>query len=321
MLQDEEPRSHPPDDGGHSRNGSRERDVGGTENIDSAVSRQDAAAAAAAVSADCTPKPSPQAMAPLALPTATPERRRLAPTEFVTPPSPSSTAMPPQGDDNGENGNLPNGNPLPSVGMPDAVLAKLVRDFDGGGEENDPRGCSSASRSCPNPQPQAVCSSGSDSNVGAVDVEVQPAPSSTSATEHGNDGSGGAATSSNEGRPTMADPVGVVEPVSAKGRGDQQDNFCRWLNISKGYSSSASESGAAGRGDGEEESEGVEGFRGDAGEASGGGDDERSGEGASGGGGGFEKAQRVAVPKEGEELDVPEGEWRRYRGGVEKINN
>lgn len=289
VLQGEQHRRPLPVFGGHSRNSSRGRSAGGMESTTSTVSG--GAGAGAAISTDCTPNPSTlQAAPPLALPTVTPERRRLAPTEFVTPPSPALAAALPQGDGD-------DGSSLRAMGVPDPVLARLVSDFDYCGGENDPSGCSSIPYSCSKPPPPANASSGSD-KVSAEDVKVPPAPWSPSATYCENGGSSGV-IGSDEGRPAEAEPDGVVESATYKSQGED----------SAGYPPSASESSTAGRA-GEEKGERHNCFRGGAGD---GGGSESGGEIASGGVGDLEKAkaQRVALPKKDGEVDVPDGEWRR----------
>lgn len=306
VLQEEQHRPPFPITGKHSRNNGRDRTVGGTENPSFTVSDRDAAAAA--VRADCSAKP--PTLQPVALPIATPERRRLAPTEFVTLPSPASAAVPPlsDGDNDRESRYL-----LLAMEVPDPVLAKLVHDFDHGGVDSGPRGLSSSScpsPSCSKPPPSAACNSGSD-GIGAEDVEVPHAPSATVCRNGGGSGVAG----SDEGQPAPADPVCMVKP--ATGTKQREDDASQRLSISAGYPSSASESGAAGRGR-EETGERSEAFRGGDGDS---GDSESGGGKASGGGGGREKSQGVALPKKVEEVDVPDGEWRRYGRGVERINN
>lgn len=308
VLQKEHRRPPLPIAGGHSRNSSRGCTIDGTDSTVSTVSSQDAAAA---VSADGTRRPPTlQPVAPLPLPIATPERRRLAPTEFATPLSPAPAAVTPEGDGD-EDGD--NGNPLLAVGAPDPVLTKLVRDFDHGGVHIRPSGlsgCSSSSPSCSDSPPPAACGSGSDS-VGPENIVV---PLPVSATERGSGWSSGV-VSFEEGQPATADPVGTAEPATDRRQGE--DCVAQRLSINTGRASSAWESGAVGRG-GEETRERSEGFRGRDGD---GGSSELGGGRASGGGGGSEKSQRVELPKRDQEMDVPDGEWRRFGGGVERVND
>lgn len=234
----------------------------------------------AALAADCAPKPPTlQPVTPLALPTATPERRQLAQTEFITPPSPALAGVPPEGDEDDDGKGR---SPLLEVGMPDPVLATIIRDFDHDDVDKDSSRLSSSSSSCPSRSsppcskrpPPAACSSGSDS-VGAEGVEVAP-----------------------------------------RKRQEEHDSS-QPVSISAGFSSSAPECVAAGRGK-EEAGEKSESFRDDGdGDASVNG----GGKASSGGGGGGDrgKAHRVALPSKGEEGDVPDGEWRRYEGGLRRI--
>lgn len=305
VLQEEQHRPPLPIAGGHGRNNSRGRGIGGTMETASTVDGRDAGVRFTAKG--MTKPQTLQPVAPPALPTATPERRRLAPTDFVTPSSPPAlTAVPPHGDDDdggeqddGESGNLPL-----AVGVPDPVLAKIVRDFDHGGKDYPLGGCASSS-SPPffKPPPQAARGSASD-GASAENAGVSP-----SATEYGN-GGGSGVIGPDEGRPATADAVNAVEPAKAERRGE--DFVSPGLKVNAGCLASPSESGAAGWG-GEDTGERLEGFRGGVG--AGGGSSESGGGKAGGGADVLEKTPRVALPTKDEEVDVPDGEWRRYGTG------
>eukprot|EP00752_Nemacystus_decipiens_P006895 g6193.t1 len=282
--------------GGHSRNSSGCRTSGSTETTTYTVSGEDAVAA---LTANCIPKPSTlQSVAPLALPTATPERRRLAPTEFLTPPSNVIADLPPQGggDIDGEGRN-----PLLEVGVPDTVLAKLAHDFDLDGVDDGPSGLSSSSSSSlsgsKRPPPGTRSSGGSDS-VGAKNVEIPPTPPATGR----RNGWGSGVADNDEIQPVPTHPVGTAEPSKDKRQGE--DDISQGLSISVQNLPSAPGSDVVE----EETGESFKSFRGDDGDGGGG---ESSGGRASGCSGDCEHVHRVALPKKGEEADVPDGEWRR----------
>eukprot|EP00903_Cladosiphon_okamuranus_P013714 g12770.t1 len=293
VLKEEHRRPPLPIAGDHSSKSSTDRFIDGTNSTIATVSRQDAAAA---VCAGCTPKPPKlQPVALLALPIATPERRRLASTEFVTPLSPAPIALTPQGDGD-EDGD--NGNPLLAVGAPDPVLMKLIRDFDHGGVRNGPSGLSSFSSSRPCSETLPACSSGSDI-IGAEDVEVPPA---VSATVRGHDGSSGV-VGFVEQQPATADPVGTAESATNK---RQADGVSQRVSMNVRHLASVWGSGAAGRGE-EVTGERYEVFRGCDGH---GGSSKING-GRSSGGGCSDKSQRMTLTENDQEVDVPDGEWRR----------
>lgn len=105
----------------------RSRNVGrGTDSIVSTVS--DGRDTAVAVGTGLPRKPQLPPMQ-LALPIATPERRRLAPTEFATPSSHPFSALPPDKDNRDHNRDESESETLLRAEVPDPVLARLVYDF------------------------------------------------------------------------------------------------------------------------------------------------------------------------------------------------
>lgn len=112
---------------GAGENCYRSRNIGrGTDSIVSTISDGRDTAAAAAQGTGLPQKPQLAPMQ-LTLPVATPERRRLAPTEFATPSSRPLSA-PPQGKDNRDHDRDESDSELRG-GVPDPVLARLVYDF------------------------------------------------------------------------------------------------------------------------------------------------------------------------------------------------
>lgn len=279
-LQEEQHRPTPPYVGGNSRK------VGNNSNHNtSSIIVQDAAAAA--VGGGLTPTP-PLLQMPLVLPTATPERRRLAPTEFITLSSSTFAVSPPTDTGGGEIIKL-----SARVGEPDAVMAKLVRDFDNDDEQN-------GSACSPTP-PNAACSSSSGDSV---DVN-ESAPISSAAETEGVD----------DRRPATADSIVTVESSTERKHGEGASR--RWNNRNRHPSSALGSSAAHGCGKPGEVFEGFhdDGADHDAGDGGGGdGDDGRNGDGVDGL---EEEARRITRSTTEEEVDVPDGEWRRYRG-VEK---
>ncbi|CAN0260853.1 unnamed protein product, partial [Ectocarpus sp. 12 AP-2014] len=107
----------------HSRNVGR-----GTDSIVSTVSDLRDTAVAAAVGTGLPRKPQ-LPLTQLALPIATPERRRLAPTEFATPSSHPFSEPPPDKDNRDHDRDESESETLLRAEVPDPVLARLAYDF------------------------------------------------------------------------------------------------------------------------------------------------------------------------------------------------
>lgn len=277
-LQEEQHRPPPPCVGGNSR------EVGENSNHSNSTSSNSAqdAPATAVVGGGLAPTP-PLLHTPLVLPTATPERRRLAPTEFITLSSSTFAVSPPNDTDGGGIRNLP-----ARVGGPDAVMAKLVRDFDIDDEENG--------NACSPTPPKDVCSS-SNSSCGddSVDGDEPASISSLVVTEGGGDRS----------RPATANSSVTVESSTEGKQGKGAPR--RWNNKKCHPSSALGSSAAHGGGESGKVLEGLheDGARHDAGHDGG-------GDGDDGGDSLKEEAGRSTRSKTEEEVDVPDGEWRRY---------
>ncbi len=250
------------------------------------------------------PSKLPPAPAPAALPTATPERRQLAPTEFATP-SPHSFSVTQQSDNAGGGGM--GGNVPPALWVVDPVLAKLVRDFDDRlDEENRAARCVSCSvSSCFRPPPFAACGGGGSStstsgNLVAEHGEIlmmppaSPSPSARATRDGDGDGDGGVCAGEDRRRgdndASRQPDRGVALPsrvVGSGATGEEREKGRRF----------------------EDSRVGAEGGCGGVGSGGGGGG---GGENASGPVGGDKKARKSAPRKKEEEAEVPDGEWRRY---------
>ncbi|CAB1120076.1 unnamed protein product [Ectocarpus sp. CCAP 1310/34] len=283
----------------------RSRNVGrGTDSIVSTVSGGRDAAVAAAVGTGLPRKPELPPMQ-LALPIATPERRRLAPTEFATPSSHPISEPPPGKDNRDHDRDESESETLLRAGVPDPVLARLVYDFSQDASiSSSPLPSASCSENrdiignveCPIARPSAL-TSGKDFD-GMLPTMVDRAPRVAPSTDN---------NQRHEcGDSTFALDRGQVLSSGRKGEDAEEEVTAAAAVLSSGGEKAGGETRAAVAKAGAGLTNAAERWH-DFG------DDAARDGGAGDFGDGVERKQvrRVAGPKKEEGAAVPDGEWRR----------